>query len=208
MGCWTKIGCGPAICEGVGAASFCSAGASGWVVSALRNMEPIPGSQRQGTSMADATAPQPSAQNIRFLDGLGPALPLSTITSALPSNAPILPPAPVIPATPPTAVGMTYGTTANVAPSVMLVKAPQKMSDNSRPPSVELSLLRVEKTISATPIIKVCWKRACKRPVMPNLVLYWSLQNPPKLRMQMLRRPKTEPMVEALVCGMSNVSTK
>ena len=71
---------------------------------------------------------------------------------------------------PPTALGSTYGTTPKVPPSVILVKEPHQMSTASKPPVEQLSLLRVEKTINATPMMKVCWKSACRRPRIPKRV--------------------------------------
>jgi len=133
IGAATNVGCGPFISEGAtGAALFsCGSAISSSEEVAARNMEPIPGSHKHGTSIAEAKAPQPRAQNMRLREGLEPALPWRTRMRALPRSAPMLPPAPVIPATPPTAFGKTYGTTAKHAPAKgrsFLKRCQQKLS--------------------------------------------------------------------------------
>ena len=98
-----KEGTGPG---GMTCIGFSSAtGALGAACVQPRNMEPVPLIQRQGMRKAEPMPAQPIAQKASVRADLEREL--STTIMPLPSIAPTLPPAPVMPATPPMAVGMT-----------------------------------------------------------------------------------------------------
>ena len=73
-------------------------------------MEPCPGMWISATRKPAQSVSHPSPANAGRT--------FMYLTMVLPTSAPVLPPAPTIPATPPTAEGSTKGTSPYVPPSV------------------------------------------------------------------------------------------
>mmetsp|Transcript_43502 Transcript_43502/g.85022 ORF Transcript_43502/g.85022 Transcript_43502/m.85022 type:complete len:202 (+) Transcript_43502:393-998(+) len=199
MGCWvagagaTGVMSRSRALAGWPAFSFFSmmTGAGAFMESS-RNMEPTPGIQRRGIMRPEKSEIQPMAAKAG-------RWPMRMVK--LHMRAPALPPAPTMPATPPTAVGSMKGTRPNTVPSVAARKKAHTQRQPRVAPSPLASLVSDAKMMSITPMGVAAKKLAQILPRTPYFLLRRSERMPPAVRANRLKRPKREAARPASACS-------